>query len=157
MKIKLSESFKLWLGVVFIMTPLMEILFYYLMQVKNAHGVIEVEPHRPMFLWLFAIMIPCCVTFILLVMELDKRNYQKDKIKSGEATPYFEKNYFNGTVRAYNDTIKLYQGSRQLTITYGEFMALSQAIQSAHDNRAAVQPMDLIQEADRTFNDGHEC
>ena len=91
----------------------------------------------------------------MFLLALNTRNYQKQKEKSGEASPYFEKIYANGKIIAYKDSIMVFRGSNVVRMNYDEFIALSAMIKKARDFDDRLKKP-LVVDNSRPFNDGVE-
>lgn len=152
---KISQDFKMWFATVFISIPLLEVLMYFLMQGKDLKtGQFFVVPEREPLMWGMGFFFVVVITILLGLMSLAQKEQEKNIKKNGEDNPYFTRNYENGKVLAYRNSIKFIRGSNQILITYPEFLSLSKAIEKAHDEHVLLTnplpPMDLIRKMNDT-------
>lgn len=122
MKIKLSQPFKHWLvGTGVIISLLLFIAF-------KCFGN---DPIMWGLTWALIFVGVASYTLLLGLTTYQTNERERQRQKTGEAAPYFRKEYKNGEVLAFRDTVLIKHGCNRVRVDTGEFLTLAHEIGEA--------------------------
>jgi hypothetical protein len=129
---------KTWVGFNILCDVVIVVLLHSVMKPLNEQGTQFIHTFT-----MYAILGIAVITSILFnFMNWDYRCYQKRKESSGEATPYYTKDYPTGNVIAYRNTVKIIHGNQCVRVDVNEFLKLAQEIKWKHNNILVENPND---------------